>query len=76
MIQLTVEHGQEAFAVAPFELEAVEADEILQVHQYNHQRVELVGQPEVCKLHAVERRREHAELGRQTDLLVPYKTQG
>ena len=59
---LTFAAGQQALPVAPLQVENVEADEVLQVHQHDHQRVELVGQPEVCKLHAVERSGEHPEL--------------
>lgn len=59
---VTFGFGQETLAVAPLQLKDVEADEILQVHQNHHQGVQLVGQPEVCKLHPVERRREDAEL--------------
>lgn len=59
---VTFKLGQKALAVAPLQLKDVEADQILQVHQDNHQRVELISQPEVRKLHPVERRREHAEL--------------
>lgn len=53
---------QQALAVAPLQLKDVEADQILQVHQNHHQRVELISQPEVGKLHAVKRRSEHAKL--------------
>lgn len=64
---MTIEHvtfGQKALAVAPLELKDVEADQVLQVHQNHHQGVELVSQPEVCKLYAVKRRSEHAKLQR------------
>lgn len=72
--------GQETLAVAPLQLEDVEAGEILQVHQNNHQRVQLICQPEVCKLHPVERRREDAELevsrGRRSEAFVCQKLSG
>lgn len=59
---LTFKWGQQAFAVAPLQLKDVEADKILKVHQNNHQRVELISQPEVCKLHSVKWRCEHTKL--------------
>lgn len=59
---LTFGLGQKTLAVAPLQLKDVEADEILQVHQHHHQGVQLISEPEVCKLHPVERRREDAEL--------------
>lgn len=59
---LTFELGQETLAAAPLQLKDVEAGEILQVHQNHHQRVQLIGEPEVRKLHPVERRREDAKL--------------
>lgn len=59
---LTFRNGQQASAVAPLQLKDVETDEILQVHQDKHQGVELIGQPEVGKLHSVERSRENPEL--------------
>lgn len=59
---VTFKLGQKALAVAPLQLKDVETDEILQVHQDNHQGVELIRQPEVCKLHPVERCGEHTEL--------------
>ncbi|TNN89274.1 hypothetical protein EYF80_000562 [Liparis tanakae] len=51
-----------AVAYVAVRLKDVVADEILQVHQNNHQRVELISQPEVCELHPVERCCDHAEL--------------
>ena len=59
---LTSVNGQQALAVAPLQLKDVVADEILQVHQNDHQRVELISQPEVCELHAVKRCCEDTEL--------------
>lgn len=46
----------------PVQLHAVEADQVLQVHEDNRQRVELVGQPEISKAHSVEWRSDHSEL--------------
>lgn len=73
-LRVTFDVGQETLAVAPLQLEDVEAGEILQVHQNNHQRVQLIRQPEVCKLHPVERRREDAELevrrGRRSEAFI------
>lgn len=60
--RLTLKLGQQALAVGPLQLEDVEADEILQVHENKNQGVELIRQPEVRKLHSVKRRREHAKL--------------
>lgn len=62
---LTPGRGQQTLLAAPLQLEDVEADEILQVHEDEHQRVELISQPEVCELHPVERRREDTELERE-----------
>lgn len=59
---MTFELGQKTLAVAPLQLKDVEADEILQVHQNHHQGVQLISEPEVCKLHPVERCREDSEL--------------
>lgn len=59
---ITFELGQKTLAVAPLQLKDIKADKILQVHQNDHQRVQLIGEPEVCKLHPVERCREDAEL--------------
>ena len=59
---LTLDFGQKTIAVAPLQLKDVEADEILQVHQDKHQRVELICEPEVSELHAVKRSCEHPEL--------------
>lgn len=79
-LRVTFELGQETLAVAPLQLEDVEAGEILQVHQNNHQRVQLIRQPEVCKLHPVERRREDAELevrrGRRSEAFISHKLSG
>lgn len=59
---LTLNCGQQALAVAPLQLKDVETNEILQVHQNKYQRVELISQPEVCKLHPVKWCSEHTKL--------------
>lgn len=48
--------------LGPVQLHAVEADQVLQVHEDNSQRVELIGQPEISKAHSVERSGDHSEL--------------
>lgn len=61
-LTVTFKLGQQTLAVAPLQLKDIEADEILQVHQYNHQRVELISKPEICKLHPVKWCSEYAKL--------------
>lgn len=61
-LTITFKLGQQTLAVAPLQLKDVEADEILQVHQNNHQRVELISKPEICKLHPVKWCSEYAKL--------------
>lgn len=61
-LTITFKLGQQTLAVAPLQLKDVEADEILQVHQNNHQRVELISKPEICKFHPVKWCSEYAKL--------------
>lgn len=53
---------QKPITVRPLNLEAVEADHVLQVHEYYDQAVELISQPEICEAHLVEGSSEHSKL--------------
>lgn len=64
-LDLTFKFRQQPVTVVPLQLEDIETDEILKVHQNKHQRVELISQPEVRKLYAVKRSGKHTKLGTQ-----------
>lgn len=54
--------ANETVVFLPVQLKAVEADHVFQVHENNHQRVQLVCQPKVCKADPMEGSRHHSEL--------------
>lgn len=63
--------ADEPVVFGPVQLEAVETDHVLQVHQHHHQGVQLVSQPEVCEANTVKRSRHHSELWRKTSQEEP-----
>lgn len=43
----------ESIMFVPVQFKTVETDHVLQIHQNNHKRVQLISQPEVCEPHAM-----------------------